>query len=66
LKYIIKRNGWYHFTRRVPGHVKFLDKREKIRMALKTQCPKTAQKMALDINADIEKYWQKLARSNDV
>jgi len=60
MSYLLQRQGWYVYNRRVPEFVKDYDAREKVRIALGTQCKRTALKKACVLNDEIEGYWQSL------
>ncbi|MEM9678879.1 MAG: DUF6538 domain-containing protein [Bacteroidota bacterium] len=64
MNYLVSRNGWFSYSRRVPNIFKEFDPREKVRIALNTQCKRTALKKACALNDETESYWQSLARAN--
>lgn len=63
MKYLIQRNGWYVYNRRIPLQIQNLDNRERIRVALNTKCETTAMKKMVVINDEVENYWKTLIRT---
>lgn len=61
--YLVKRNGWYHYIRRVPAHLRRLDNRQSIRVALKTKDLSEAARRAIVHNEAVERFWRSLAAS---
>lgn len=64
MKYLINRNGWYMYNRRIPKIIMPYDQRGRIRIALNTQCEIEAVKRLLAINDNVEKHWQELIQSD--
>ncbi|GAB1856121.1 tyrosine-type recombinase/integrase [Flavobacteriaceae bacterium MHTCC 0001] len=64
MKYVILRNGWYHYSRHVPVYLKEFDARDKVRISLDTKCPKTALKKSIIVNDEVENYWEELVKTN--
>lgn len=60
---LLQRNGWYYYNKRVPQHLAKYDRRKHVRIALKTQNQKEAQKVAAIYDDFIQKYWGDLIRS---
>ena len=59
-KYLIKRDEWYSYRRRVPRHLAHLDNRKEIKISLKTKCPTDAIVKGSIYNNQIENYWKAL------
>ena len=71
--YLIERNGWYYYFRRVPKQISTYDTRKHIKVSLKTKDKPTARRRAMIQNDTIEKFWRDLmaagggiARKNDL
>ena len=58
--YIMEREGRYYYYRRVPHHLKRLDSRKWIRIALNTADRAEASRRAFIQNEMVEKFWQGL------
>jgi len=56
--YIIKRNEYYYYFRRVPKDLAEYDSRKHIKISLKTKDKDTARKRAIFQNDTIEKFWR--------
>lgn len=65
MRYLLNRNGWYFYDRRVPVFYSSFDTRRRIRTSLNTQCQRTAIKKIVKINTDIEEYWNSLVEKNE-
>lgn len=59
-EYLIERNGYYYYFRRVPKHLAHLDTRTHVKISLKTRDKAVARKRALTHNEAIEDYWRQL------
>lgn len=64
MQYVLKRASRFYFSRRVPLKLRHLDSREYVRMALNTDSPTTAQKLAHVHNHQLEQYWRSLTCTN--
>lgn len=64
MQHIIQIKGRYYFNRRVPEIVSAFDKRDRVRIALKTDSKAIAQKNAVMLNEQLEAYWQDLIKAN--
>lgn len=64
--YIIKRGQKYYYRRRVPGEVKHLDKRNEVKISLKTEDYNQALLKAGVYNEHIENFWRSLVLSGQV
>lgn len=60
MQYLTRINNHYYYYRRIPEELKEFDPRKYIRISLKTDCHKIAQKLALARNDQIESYWKGL------
>ena len=58
--YLIQRNGYYYYFRRVPRDFADYDTRKHIKISLKTKDERTAQKRAIIQNEAVEKFWRDL------
>lgn len=65
MDYLLQRNGWFHYYRKVPIEIRHLEKRRHVRIALKTKDPIEAARRALIQNDAIEKYWRSLIIAPD-
>lgn len=63
--YLLNRNGWYFYDRRVPQRYSMFDPRCRIRESLNTQCKKTAIKKVVATNDNVEGYWKNLVQNNE-
>ncbi len=63
LNYIINRNGWYHFRRRIPSYVSHIDDRKELKISLKTKDKRQAIAKAQVYNDHIESYWKSLIQA---
>jgi len=63
MHHIIFRNNNWHFSRRVPVHLKPYDKREYVRFSLKTDSKKQALRLAKIEDGKIERYWSALVET---
>ncbi|WP_303316865.1 DUF6538 domain-containing protein [Flavivirga abyssicola] len=63
--YLLNRNGWYFYDRRVPQRYSMFDPRCRVRESLNTQCKKTAIKKAVAANNNMEGYWNSLVQNNE-
>lgn len=61
--YLVERNGWYHYFRRVPARLRQYDGRKHIRIALKTKDPVQGRRLADIQNEAVEKFWAELIRN---
>lgn len=64
MNYIIEKNGWYHFNRRVPVTLAKFDPRRFVQKSLKTDSRKIAIKRAAVFNQQVEAYWQTLVATH--
>jgi integrase len=64
MEYIICKNGWYHFNRRVPIELAQFDPRRFVQKSLKTDSRKIAVKKAALYNQHLEAYWHGLVSTN--
>lgn len=60
IKYTTIRNGYYHYHRKVPKHLKGIVGYNIERLALKTKDPLTAAKKASHITSKLDNLWDKL------
>jgi len=65
MQYVIKRNDRYYYNRRVPKSIAHLVDKSLFRIALKTDSKKVARHRSAKLNADIERYWESLAKSGN-
>lgn len=65
MRYLLNRNGWYFYDRRVPQRYAEYDDRGRVRVSLNTQCKKTAIKEVVAANDNIEGYWKTLCINNE-
>ncbi|NML20016.1 hypothetical protein HHL16_03975 [Pseudoflavitalea sp. G-6-1-2] len=63
MQYLTRINNHYYFYRRIPEEIQEFDPRKYIRISLKTDCQKVAQKLALARNDQIEAYWNDLVQT---
>ena len=63
MDYLLKRGNRYYYNRRVPDPYREFDPRGLVRISLKTDCKKQAQRLAMQHNDQLELYWQKLLGS---
>lgn len=61
--YLINRNGYYYYFRRVPRHIAPYDSRNYIKISLKTKDQSTARKRAIIQNESVERFWREIATS---
>ncbi len=61
--YLIRRDGYYYYFRRVPKHIKSYDTRRHIKISLKTTDKATAIKRAIIQNEAIEKFWRDVMKT---
>ena len=66
ISYLVKRNGVWHYQRRVPNDYAHLDRRGIVRTSTKVKiagdkCGTKAGRVAARINATVEAYWRGLA-----
>jgi len=64
LTYILNKDGFYYFNRKVPLYLKSFDPRYIVRFALHTDSRKEAIKLAIVHNEGLEDYWRALVREN--
>ncbi|HTN46367.1 MAG TPA: DUF6538 domain-containing protein [Flavipsychrobacter sp.] len=64
MSYLLKRNGHYYYNRRIPDIYRDLDRRNNIRVSLRTDSRKQALRNAIIFNEEIEAYWQSLVQHN--
>ncbi|MGI1678759.1 MAG: site-specific integrase [Cellvibrionaceae bacterium] len=62
--YLMQRDGFYYYRRRVPDYLVEYDKRKFIRTSLKTRDKREAIRKAAILNDFIEEYWQSLINDN--
>jgi site-specific recombinase XerD len=62
LPYILNKDGFYYFNRKVPLFLKAYDPRYLVRFALHTDSRKEAIKLAIVHNETLEDYWRGLVR----
>jgi len=62
-EYLIERNGFYYYYRRVPKHLKPYEKRTYIKVSLKTKEKNVARKRAMIQNEAVERFWRELVTS---
>lgn len=55
-----RKNGYYHYRRRVPKHVQEFSEQDVIVVSLKTKDSNTAERKAAHINAQLEALWDDL------
>ncbi len=60
MRYLLSRNGWYFYDRRVPKCFAEIDQRTRVRLSLHTQCQRTAMKHMVAVNDNVEQYWMGL------
>lgn len=70
-RYLTKRDGWWHYARRVPDDLRPLDRRGVVKQSTKIRVeddPRglTAEKVAARINKDTEDYWRDLSQGEAV
>lgn len=65
MDYLLSRNGNYYYNRRVPETFREYDPRERIRISLNTDSRKTARRLALEKNAELEAYWISLLQTGE-
>jgi integrase len=61
--YLINRNGYYYYIRRVPAHIARYDSRKHIKISLRTKDKALARKRALIQNDAVERFWREMATS---
>ena len=64
MKHLLERNGRYYYNRRVPDIIREFHKTENIRIALGTDSKDQAINKAVNLNAQVEQYWQTLIVEN--
>ncbi|MES1223022.1 MAG: DUF6538 domain-containing protein, partial [Bacteroidota bacterium] len=64
MTYLLNKDGFYYFNRKVPLFLKANDPRPFVRFALHTDSRKDAQKLSLIHNESVENYWRALVREN--
>ena len=64
MTYILNKDGFYYFNRKVPLYLKAFDPRHIVRFALHTDSRKDAVKLAIVHNESLEDYWRTLVREN--
>ncbi|HEY9177506.1 MAG TPA: DUF6538 domain-containing protein [Flavipsychrobacter sp.] len=62
--HIVKRGEWYHYRRRVPEAVAYLDERKEVTISLKTKNKSEALIRAGIYNTHIENFWKALITSD--
>lgn len=62
MRYLLNRNGWYFYDRRVPKCFAKFDSRTRVRVSLHTRCQMTAVKKLIAINDNIESEWQGMSQ----
>lgn len=65
MTYLLLRNGWYYYDRRIPQRYAEYDSRRRVRVALNTQCKRTAIKQVVATNDNVEGYWNNLCQYNE-
>ena len=65
MRYLLNRNGWYFYDRRVPICYSSYDHRKRVRISLNTQCQRIAIRNLVAINDNIEQYWNDLVEKNE-
>jgi integrase len=60
MPYILKRGGQYYYNRRIPDFVRHLDRRDTVRISLRTDSRQLAWRQAVVLNDQVEAYWQSL------
>lgn len=63
--YLTKIGSWFYYFRRVPTHLKPYDHRKFVRVSLKTQDRREAERRAAIHDDFTEKYWAELIRSGN-
>lgn len=63
MPYLLNRNGHYYYNRRTPDIYRDFDRRNVVRVSLKTDSRKIAWRKAVMLNEQVEAYWQELAGS---
>lgn len=61
--YMLERNGWLYFNRRVPEAYRSRDTRNVVRHALKTKDKRLGLRLAIAKNDELEAYWNTLAET---
>lgn len=62
MKHLIKVRAYYYYNRRVPEHVRELDKRSNVRISLNTDSRREAIQRVTVLNEQIEAYWKELLK----
>jgi len=65
-EYLIERNGYYYYFRRVPAHLAPYDSRKHVKISLKTRDRALARKRAVVHNETVEHYWRDLVTAPGV
>lgn len=63
MNYLIKRNNRYYFNRRIPKDFRSVDPRGFVRIALNTNDKKTALRLSINKNDELEAYWSGLLQN---
>lgn len=58
--YLIRRNGIYYFSRRVPSDLRTRFNKERVTISLRTRSFSKAEKSAEAISDRLERYWDSL------
>ena len=58
--YLIRRNGIYYFSRRVPSDLQTRFNKERVTISLRTRSFNKAEKSAVALSDRLERYWDGL------
>ena len=65
-RYLLKRGGRWHYSRRPPARFRHLDTREYVRVSLRTTSLEIARMRRDALEVADNEYWQALALEDDV
>ncbi|MGB1332461.1 MAG: DUF6538 domain-containing protein, partial [Paracoccaceae bacterium] len=60
ITYVVNRNGWFYFTRRVPRDLLSHYTSNRIVHSLNTSCPSRAKVLAAGSASKLDRYWASL------
>ena len=60
ITYVVNRNGWFYFTRRVPRDLLYHYTSNRIVHSLRTTCPSQAKLLAAGSAIKLDRYWARL------
>ena len=60
ITYVVNRNGWFYFTRRVPRDLLSHYTSNRIVHSLNTSCPSQAKVLAAGSASKLDRYWTSL------